>query len=109
MARRRLWRWKIIGVHAAQIAERALSQNLSALLALEQAGSGGLLSYGTALGQAAHRMAGQASQLFEGCAATELPIETLRCLDLVVDMRAAHRLRLTIPPEVLRRAGRVIQ
>jgi len=99
----------IIGVHAAQIAERALSQNLPALFALEQAGAGGLLSYGTALGQAAHRMAGQASQLLEGRAATELPIETLRCPGLVVDMRAAGRLGLTIPPEILRRSIRVIQ
>jgi putative tryptophan/tyrosine transport system substrate-binding protein len=99
----------IIGVHAGQIAERALSQNLPALLALEQAGAGGLLSYGTSLGQAAHRMAWQASRLLKGDAATELPIETLRCPDLVVDMRAARRLGLTIPPEVLRRAGRVIE
>ncbi|MCK1284686.1 hypothetical protein IVB41_12240 [Bradyrhizobium sp. 44] len=42
-------------------ADDALSQNLPALLALEQAGVGGLLSYGTSLGQAAHRMAWQAS------------------------------------------------
>jgi putative tryptophan/tyrosine transport system substrate-binding protein len=99
----------IIGVHASQIAERALSQNLPALFALEQAGAGGLLSYGTSLGQAAHRMAWQASRLLDGDAATELPIETLRCPDLVVDMRTACRLGLTIPPEVLRRAGRVIR
>ena len=99
----------IIGVHASQIAERALSQNLPALLALEQAGAGGLLSYGTSLGQAAHRMAWQASRLLAGDTATELPIETLHCPDLVVDMRAARRLGLAIPPEVLQRAGRVIQ
>jgi putative tryptophan/tyrosine transport system substrate-binding protein len=99
----------IIGVNAAQIAERALSQNLPALLALEQAGAGGLLSYGTSLGQAAHRMAWQASRLLDGDAATELPIETLRRPDLVVNMRTARRLGLTIPPEVLRRAGRVTQ
>ncbi|MBW7969055.1 ABC transporter substrate-binding protein [Bradyrhizobium sp. BR 10289] len=99
----------IIGVHAAQIAERALSQNLPALLALDQAGAGGLLSYGTSLGQAAHRMAWQVSRLLDGDTATELPIETLRCPDLVVDMRPARRLGLTVPPEVLRRAGRVIQ
>ena len=41
----------IIGVNATQIAERALSQNLPALLALEQAEAGGLLSYGTSLGK----------------------------------------------------------
>ena len=99
----------IIGVHAAQIAERALSQNLPALVALEQARAGGLLSYGTALGQATHRMAGQACRLLEGRAATELPIETLRCPDLVVDMRAARRLGQTVPPQVLRRAARIIQ
>jgi putative ABC transport system substrate-binding protein len=99
----------IIGVHAAQIAERTPSQKLPAILALEQAGTGSLLNYGTSLGQAAHRMAWQASRLLKGDAATELPIETLRCPDLVVDMRAARRLGLTIPPEVLRRAGRVIE
>jgi putative ABC transport system substrate-binding protein len=99
----------IIGVNAAQIAERALSQNLPALLALEQAEAGGLLSYGTSFGQAAHRMAWQASRLLDGDAATDLPIETLRRPDLVVNIRTARRLGLTIPPEVLRRAGRVIQ
>lgn len=98
----------IIGVHAAEIAERALSQNLPALLALEQAGAGGLLSYGTSLGQAAHRMAWQASQILEGDS-TALPIETLCFPELVVDMRAARRLGLAIPSKVLRRASRVIQ
>jgi putative ABC transport system substrate-binding protein len=99
----------ILGVHGAQIAEGALAQNVPALLALEQADAGGLLSYGTSLGQAAHRMARQASRLLDGDAAIELPIETLRCPDLVVNMRTACRLGLVIPPEVLLSAGRVIQ
>ncbi|MHC2462480.1 ABC transporter substrate-binding protein [Bradyrhizobium embrapense] len=99
----------IIGVHAVQIAERALAQNLPALVALEQAGAGGLLSYGTSLGQAAHRMAGQACRLLEGRSANELPIESLCCPSLVVDMRAARRLGLTVPREVQQRAARIIQ
>jgi hypothetical protein len=36
-------------------------------------------------------------------------IESLRCPTLAVEMRAARRLGLTVPPEVLRRAGRIIQ
>jgi len=54
-------------------------------------------------------MAFQASRLLKGEAASKLPIETLRCQNLVVDMRIASRLDLTIRSEVLRRASRVIQ
>jgi putative ABC transport system substrate-binding protein len=62
---------------------------------------GGLLSYGTSLAQAAHRMAWHAGRVLDGVAATDLPIETLRRPNLAVDMRTARGLGLTIPPEVL--------
>lgn len=99
----------VLGVHAAEIAERAQANHLPTVFPLEQAGEGGLLSYGTSLGQAALRMARPASRLLNGEAAIDLPIETHRCPDLIIDMRTARRLGLGIPSEILRKAIRVIQ
>jgi putative ABC transport system substrate-binding protein len=96
-----------IGANARKIAEYALALNIPSVFARDQAGSGGLLSYGTSLAGAAHAMARQVSRVLSGEAPADIPIETMSSPELVIDVRAAHRLGLSIPREVLRIALRV--
>jgi putative ABC transport system substrate-binding protein len=96
-----------IGANAARIAEGAMALNIPSIFARDQAGAGGLFYYGTSLGQAAHFMAQQVSRVLGGDAPADIPIQTLSSPELVLDMRAAHRLGLTIPPDVLRNAVQV--
>ncbi len=96
-----------IGASARKIAERALALNIPSVFARDQAGSGGLFSYGTSLAGAAHAIARQVSRVLGGVAPADIPVETVSSPELVIDMRAAHRLGLSIPREVLRNAVRV--
>jgi len=98
-----------LGVHAGEIAERATAQKLLTIFPLTQAGAGGLLSYGTSLGEAAGAMAWQASRILGGDAAINLPIRTVRRPALVVDLRTAARLGIALPQSLLVQSERVIQ
>ena len=93
-----------IGANASQIAERARTLNIPSFFARDQAEAGGLFGYGTSLGRAAHAMAHQVTQVLAGEVPADIAIETLCSPELVIDMRTARHLGVTIPPEVLRSA-----
>ena len=94
-----------IGANASQIAERARTLNIPSIFPRDQAEAGGLFGYGTSLGRAAHAMAQQVSQILAGEVPADIPIETLCLPELVIDMRIARHLGVTIPPDVLRNAA----
>jgi putative ABC transport system substrate-binding protein len=96
-----------IGANARKIAERSLALNIPSIFGRDQAGSGGLLGYGTSLAAAAHVMARQVSWVLGGEAPADIPIESFCLPELVVDMATARHLRLAIPPAVLRNAMRL--
>lgn len=96
------------GANAARIAELALARRLPTGVALAQANAGGLFGYGTSLRIAAYQMAGYASRILRGTQLSDLPVETIHRPELVVDMRTARGLGLTVPPDILSRAVRVI-
>lgn len=94
----------VSGANAARIAEHALAHGLPTVVARAQADAGGLFGYGTSLRGAAYQMAGYASRILRGTEPRDLPIETFQCAELVVNMRTARSLGLTIPPDILVRA-----
>ena len=71
--------------------------------------SGFLRSYGTNLPQLYRRAAYYVDRLLKGAKPAELPVEQPTKFDLVVNLRTAKALGLTIPPSVLQRADRVIE
>lgn len=95
------------GANATEIAGRALALNIPSVVARDQAGAGGLFGYGTSLGEAGNVMARLASRVLGGEAPADIPIETLNEPELVIDMRTARRLGLTISPDVLANAIRL--
>lgn len=68
-----------------------------------------LMAYGPSLRDASRQAAAYVDKILKGARAAELPIERPREYRLVVNLRAAKALGLTIPPSLVMRADEVIQ
>ena len=99
----------VLGVHAARIAELAAKDRLPTLFAPSRVAAGGLLSYGTSQVEAIRRMAAFVDKILKGAKPGELPVETVTRYELTVNLKTAREIGVTIPPEVVKRADRVIQ
>ena len=54
-------------------------------------------------------MATYVDKVLKGAKPGELPIEAIKRYELIVNLKTAQEIGVTIPPEVLKRADRVIQ
>jgi putative ABC transport system substrate-binding protein len=99
----------LLGVYANRIAELAAKDHLPSLFAPSRVSSGGLIFYGTSQVEAIQRMTGYVDRILNGVKPSELPVEQVARYDFIVNLKTAQNLGLTIPPEVLKRADRVIQ
>src|SRR5580704_17472513 len=71
--------------------------------------SGGLLSYGPNLFDATRRQAYFVDRILKGAKPADLPVEQASRLELVVSLKTAQALGLTIPPLILARADEDIE
>ena len=96
--------------HRKQIAELAIKNRLPLMLERpEQVDAGGLMSYGVNLGDLARRAATYVDKILKGAKPADLPVEQPTKFDLVINLKTAKQIGLTIPPNVLARADRVIR
>jgi putative ABC transport system substrate-binding protein len=93
-----------------RIAELALKNRLPALFAFKaQAEAGGLLSYGPNLVVNFRRAATYVDKILKGAKPGDLPVEQPTQFELVINLKTAKALGLTIPSSLLQRADQVIE
>ena len=94
----------------AQIAQLALKNRLPTMSALREfAEAGGLMSYGTNLPDMMRRAATFVDKILKGAKPSDLPVEQPSKFDLIINLKTAKALGLTIPQAMLLRADEVIQ
>jgi putative ABC transport system substrate-binding protein len=93
-----------------QIADFASTQRLPAMYPLrEYAEVGGLMSYGASISDLVRRSAGYVDKILKGTKPADLPVEQPTKFELVINLKTAMTLGLTIPPSVLGLADEVIE
>ena len=92
------------------IAQLALKHRLPTVFTFrEYVEAGGLMSYGPNLGAVHQRAAYYVDRLLRGARPADLPIEQASTFELVISLKTAKELGLTIPPSLLARADQVIE
>jgi len=98
------------GVHRKRLADLALKHRLPTVgLWRDRVEAGFLMSYGPNLPDLFRRAAHHVDKILKGVKPAVLPVEQPTKFDLVINMKTAKALGLTIPPSVLLRADQVIE
>jgi putative tryptophan/tyrosine transport system substrate-binding protein len=96
--------------HAPRIVEFAAKARMPALFPdKEFATAGGLMAYGPSLAATFRQAATFVVKILRGARPADLPIEQATNFELVINLKTAKALRLTIPPSLLARADQVIE
>jgi len=100
----------LVTLHSKRIVELALQQHLAGIYPTRQfAEEGGLMAYGPLIGDLYRRAATYVDKILKGAKPAELPVEQPTKFELVINLKTAKQIGLTIPPNVLARADRVIR
>ncbi len=97
-------------LNSKRIVELALKHRLPGIYPTRQfVEEGGLMAYGPLIGDLYRRAATYVDKILKGTKPTDLPIEQPMKFDFIVNLKAAKQIGLTVPPNLLVRADRVIR
>jgi len=100
----------ILETHRRQIVELAVTSHLPAIYpSSEWLDYGGLVTYGVSIPDLYHRAATYVDKILKGAKPADLPVEQPRKFELVINLKTAKQIGLTIPPNMLLRADKVIK
>ena len=95
--------------NAARVAELATRHRIPSIGFGEYCEAGGLMAYGPSYVELFQRAAGYVDKILRGAKPGNLPVEQPTTFDLVLNLKTARALGLTIPPAVRARAAELIQ
>jgi putative ABC transport system substrate-binding protein len=96
--------------HGQRVVELAATKRLPAIYGQSHfVVAGGLMSYGASVPDMLRRSAVYVDKILKGTKAAELPVQQAMKFEMLINLKAAEQIGLTIPPNVLARADRVIQ
>src|SRR4030095_8187234 len=100
----------ILSPHRTEVAELAVKRRLPMIYdRAEEVEAGGLMSYGVNLADLHRRAATYVDKSLKGAKPADLPVEQPKKFEFVINLKTAKQIGVTIPPNVLARADRVIK
>jgi len=100
----------LINSHRNRIVEFATKNRLPTMFVdAEQVEAGGLMSYGPNVLDLYRRAATYVDKILKGAKPADLPVEQPKKFEFVINLKTAKQIGLTIPPNVLARADKVIR
>jgi putative ABC transport system substrate-binding protein len=100
----------LMNTNAKRIVGFALKSRLPSMYYIREfVDAGGLMSYGADLTDSYRRVAYYVDRILKGAKPADLPVEQPTKFEFVINLKTANRIGLTIPPEVLARANRLIR
>jgi putative tryptophan/tyrosine transport system substrate-binding protein len=99
-----------LSFHRTEVVALAVKSRLPVIYeSAEQVDAGGLMSYGVNSNDLYHRAATYVDKILKGRKPADLPVEQPTKFEFIINLKAAKQIGLTIPPNVLARADKVIK
>jgi putative ABC transport system substrate-binding protein len=100
----------VLNSQRTQVVDLAVKSRLPAIYGRpELVEDGGLMTYGASFTDLYRRAATYVDKILKGAKPADLPVEQPKKFELIINLKAAKQIGLTIPPNVLARADRVIR
>jgi putative ABC transport system substrate-binding protein len=99
----------LMGANRKRIANFALKSRLPSVSNRTYVDAGGLMSYGADVADSYRRVAIYVDKILKGAKPADLPVEQPTKFELVINLKTAKQIGVTIPPRVLERANQVIK
>lgn len=100
----------VFTAHRKRMADLSVKHRLPTVSGtLEYTEAGGLMAYGPSFPEMHKRAAAYVDKILKGTKPADLPVERPTKFDLLINLKAAKQIGLTIPPNVLARADKVIR